>query len=125
MCSLCSCIDGAHEAASLIKEFEGFAWNTFTGMILGLRPTNERRRYKVTPSLICWAQILNQPCIYLRKRTSSSVYQAINRHHGEQYVCWMTWTGMGKLWASLYMYDIDSRYIAVEFNTNPIRKEKC
>ena len=27
------------------------------GLILGLRPANERRRYKVTPSLIGWAQI--------------------------------------------------------------------
>ena len=26
------------------------------GLIVGLRPTNERRRYKVTPSLIGWAQ---------------------------------------------------------------------
>ena len=26
------------------------------GMILGLRRANERRRYKVTPSLIGWAQ---------------------------------------------------------------------
>ena len=26
------------------------------GLILGLRPVNERRRYKVTPSLIGWAQ---------------------------------------------------------------------
>ena len=25
------------------------------GLILGLRPANERRRYKVTPSLIGWA----------------------------------------------------------------------
>ena len=29
------------------------------GLILGLRPTNERRRYKVTPSLIGWAQTYN------------------------------------------------------------------
>ena len=29
----------------------------FPGMILGLHPANERRRYKVTPSLIGWAQI--------------------------------------------------------------------
>ena len=29
---------------------------TCTGLILGLRPANERRRYKVTPSLIGWAQ---------------------------------------------------------------------
>ena len=28
----------------------------FSGLILGLRPANERRRYKVTPSLIGWAQ---------------------------------------------------------------------
>ena len=27
-----------------------------TGLILGLRPANERLRYKVTPSLIGWAQ---------------------------------------------------------------------
>ena len=26
------------------------------GLILGLRPANERRHYKVTPSLIGWAQ---------------------------------------------------------------------
>ena len=27
-----------------------------TELILGLHPANERRRYKVTPSLIAWAQ---------------------------------------------------------------------
>ena len=32
------------------------------GIILGLRPANERRRYKVTPSLIGWAQTQNQRC---------------------------------------------------------------
>ena len=31
------------------------------GLILGLRPANERRRYKVTPSLMGWAQTKNQP----------------------------------------------------------------
>ena len=31
-------------------------------MILGLRPANERRRYKVTTSLIGWAQNWNPPC---------------------------------------------------------------
>ena len=30
--------------------------NVFTGLILGLHPANERRRYKVTASLIGWAQ---------------------------------------------------------------------
>ena len=33
----------------------GFARASNTGLILGLRPANERRRYKVTPSLIGWA----------------------------------------------------------------------
>ena len=28
----------------------------YSGLILGLRPGNERRRYFVTPSLIGWAQ---------------------------------------------------------------------
>ena len=42
-----------------------------TGLILGLRPANERRRYKVTPSLIGWVQTLilglcptNERCCY-------------------------------------------------------------
>ena len=34
---------------------------TSTGLILGLCPANERRRYKVVPSLIGWAQTYNQP----------------------------------------------------------------
>ena len=32
------------------------------GLILGLRPANERRRYFVTTSLINWAQAYNRPC---------------------------------------------------------------
>ena len=36
-----------------------------TRLILGLCPANERRHYKVTPSLIGWAQTYNQPCIML------------------------------------------------------------
>ena len=31
-------------------------WYVSSGLILGLRPANERRRYKVTPSLIGWDQ---------------------------------------------------------------------
>ena len=34
-----------------------------SGLILGLRPAKERRRYFVTTSLIGWAQTLNHPCI--------------------------------------------------------------
>ena len=32
-----------------------------TGLILGLRPINEKRRYKVTSSLIGWVQTWSQP----------------------------------------------------------------
>ena len=35
------------------------SWST--GLLLGLHLANERRRYKVTPSLIGWAQTYNQP----------------------------------------------------------------
>ena len=35
-------------------------FSTVLGLILGLCPTNERRRYNVTPSLIGWAQTKNQ-----------------------------------------------------------------
>ena len=30
--------------------------DVYSGLILGLRLANERRRYKITPSLIGWAQ---------------------------------------------------------------------
>ena len=33
-----------------------------SGPILGLYPANERRRYKVTASLIGWAQTWTHPC---------------------------------------------------------------
>ena len=33
-----------------------FHYISYTGLILGLRPANERRRYFVTTSLIGWAQ---------------------------------------------------------------------
>ena len=35
-----------------------------SGLILGLRPANERRRYKVTPAVIGWVQTQNQPQIW-------------------------------------------------------------
>ena len=46
-----------------VQVFNMYMYNTATvnklayrGLILGLRPANERRRYKVTASLIGWAQ---------------------------------------------------------------------
>ena len=41
----------------------GLKLNQSAGLILGLRPANERRRYKVTSSLIGWAQTWNQPWV--------------------------------------------------------------
>ena len=38
--------------------------------ILGLRPTNQRRRYFVTTSLIGWVQALNQPCLFRENHRS-------------------------------------------------------
>ena len=43
-------------------------WHCFlvyAGLILGLHPTDERRCYKVTPSVIGWSQTSNQPCLYI------------------------------------------------------------
>ena len=48
-----------------------------SGLILGLRPVNERRRYKVTPSLIGWAQTWNQPCIYFRWEPGRSLMGSV------------------------------------------------
>ena len=39
-------------------------YQLFTALILGLRPANERHRYKVMLSIIGWAQPYNQPCNY-------------------------------------------------------------
>ena len=41
--------------------YHGMQRHTWSGLILGLRPANERRRYFVTASLIGWAQTWNQP----------------------------------------------------------------
>ena len=38
----------------VISALDWTAYNS--GMILGLHPANDRRRYKVTPSLIGWGQ---------------------------------------------------------------------
>ena len=43
-----------------------------TGLIVGLHPANERRCYKVTSSLIGWAQTYNQPWKCIRAHISES-----------------------------------------------------
>ena len=37
-------------------------FNNYAGIILCMRPANERRRYNVTSSLIGWAHTQNDPC---------------------------------------------------------------
>ena len=39
-------------------------YTPFSGIILFLRPSNNRRRYIVTSSLVCWAHTHNGPCIF-------------------------------------------------------------
>ena len=43
-----------------------------TGLIVGLRPANERRRYFVTTSFIGWAQTYSRPCDYIHYISKSS-----------------------------------------------------
>ena len=50
-----SCLNESHMHAPFAEDI--------SGLILGLRPANERHRHKVTPSLIGWAQTKNQPCV--------------------------------------------------------------
>ena len=45
-----------------VSDVESVSVRHYTGLILGLHPANERRCYKVMPSLIGWVQTWNQPC---------------------------------------------------------------
>ena len=63
MFCILSCMDNADiESIGLtLISYIYIYHDSYTGLILGLRPANERRRYNVTPSLIRWAQTSNQP----------------------------------------------------------------
>ena len=39
----------------VIAQLKQTSFRDIRGLILGLRPVNERRRYKVTPSVIGWS----------------------------------------------------------------------
>ena len=56
------CIKKSMLPITLRAEMYGRLLNINSGLILSLRPVNERRRYKVTPSLIGWAQTWNHLC---------------------------------------------------------------
>ena len=61
----------------MLRGFDHFTCRprTYTGIILGMGSTNERRRYIVTSSLIGWAHIQNDPW-YVTKTWSSSAAHA-------------------------------------------------
>ena len=53
--------------------FRFVLWHLFTsGIILCMRPANERRRNNVTPSLIGWAHLQNNPCYFAPDRCGSN-----------------------------------------------------
>ena len=47
--------------------------NTVPGIILWMRPANERRRYNVTSSLIGWAHSQNDPCSPIQSGAACNV----------------------------------------------------
>ena len=57
---------GYKSIVSLMPQSRNNYKTSTSGLILGLRPTNERRRYFVMTSLIGWAQASNQPCTCLQ-----------------------------------------------------------
>ena len=60
-----TCADRPTSPRWLLTDWIYCLTTTIPGLILGLRPTNEWRRYKVTPSPIGWAQTWNQPWLHL------------------------------------------------------------
>ena len=63
-------------------------------LILGSRPAKERRRYKVTPSLIGWAQTKNQLCLLCAiKEVTRMVFSRISFHRTPSFVVstWEYW----------------------------------
>ena len=63
-------LKGWGDAAGATTSFWKRDYNDFiTGVILGLRPANERRRYFVMTSLVGWVQVQawNQPCYWCQQ----------------------------------------------------------
>ena len=80
-----------------------FRWNsTNSGLILGSRPANERRRYKVTPSLIGRAQIYYQHCNCSRLFSGASrlnlFYSILNIYWGLGKVIGVSSSSADDLW---------------------------
>ena len=71
-----------------------------TMLILGLRPANERRRCKVTTSLIGWVQTYNQPCPYTVLMTQAEV-------HDKFLLLPASWVIAGHIWHMLRVWSCD------------------
>ena len=55
-------ISGTSKSTASSPKLEHTHNVSYSGLILGVRPINERRRYFVTTFLIGWAHAWNQPC---------------------------------------------------------------
>ena len=60
--------------------FTVFWCGCITGLILCVRPANDGRRYKVTPSLIGWVQVLNLCWIMVSRDLRNKVQWNSNRN---------------------------------------------
>ena len=85
-----------------IRVISGWLWGvtiflTLPGLVLGLRPANQRHRYKATPSLIGWAQTLTTNHYNIGRIAS------VNKVHDDP------WTEniFNKKWATCPSYNIN------------------
>ena len=74
----------AHCSCDIVRLYHDMVIYT-AGLILGFCPSNERRHYFVTMSLIGWAQTSNQPCITF-------------------HTLWQSWYGNIKFWTERYTH---------------------
>ena len=60
-----------------------------SGLILGLRSANERRRYFVTMSLTGWVQAQNQPCLCARRYIVSNMDKELHCQESSLAIYWV------------------------------------
>ena len=59
---------------TLFLQAHVFCYHDYSGLILGLRPANERWRYKVRLSVIGWVQTQNQPWLFYLGLSTTARY---------------------------------------------------
>ena len=77
--------------------------HALSGLILGLRPANERRRYFVTASLIRWAKTYNQTC---------SIDDLLH-------MCILYFDSLCRLWKGLWQWNMHPCHFVVRWS-NPL-----